>query len=645
MRLFPLIVLALMSCRAKESVDSELEPPDDSAPTVTDADGDGYDLETDCDDGDANINPGASEVPYDGFDNDCDEATPDDDLDGDGFLREDDCDDEDARVRPDAAEACNGIDDNCDGVVDDGVGLTFYADQDGDGFGDPSDAVQSCEGNAGYVADASDCDDGDAAVNIAADERCDGIDNDCDAAVDEPEAVDADVWYADTDGDGYGDVDFDTPACSQPSGYVGDARDCDDTDPSVHPGAPEVCDGADQDCDGTSDEDATDASTWYVDYDADGYGATRFTQDACEQPSGYVDNADDCDDTDGDVNPDAAEVCNAIDDDCDGLTDDADPDGPSALTWYADLDGDGYGDEGDAGSQACEVPANGSEDNTDCDDTDASVHPGATEVWYDGVDADCDGASDYDADGDGYESFAEIGGEDCVDDDASVFTCGNSQATAGQTCLDILNTSSSAPDGVYWLDPDGDGDTSDAWQGWCDMTRDGGGWTLVVNNTQAVTHSGNPTMTQAINDVLVRGGTLGSSLTSFDLWVGVAEWGDIGTSSRIEVGASPSSLSHQAFYTLSLNASADYRLTMSGGTISLGGNAPGIYAYHNGSRLSTYDDDNDSYSGNCASYYGHPWWYNSCWSGSFWGGTSHQEAPYWATSGSDYYAWGAIWLQ
>ena len=84
---------------------------------------------------------------------------------------------------------------------------------------------------------------------------------------------------------------------------------------------------------------------------------------------------------------------------------------------------------------------------------------------------------------------------------------------------------------------------------------------------------------------------------------------------------------------------------MSGGTITFGSTTPGMYSYHNGRRLTTYDDDNDGYSGNCATYYGHPWWYNSCWSGSFWGGTSHQEAPYWATSGSDYYAWGAIWLQ
>ncbi|MCB9760290.1 MAG: hypothetical protein H6739_10680 [Alphaproteobacteria bacterium] len=717
MRLFPLVLLATLGCRNKDVTPEETAPIGETGLGITDADGDGYDIESDCDDGDANVNPGQAEVPYDGLDNDCDAATPDDDLDGDGFGEADDCDDDDARVNPDAPEACNGIDDNCDGAVDDGVGLVFYADNDGDGYGDPADAVQSCEGNAGYVADDSDCDDTDPAVNVAADEVCDGIDNDCDEAVDEPQAVDAEDWYPDSDGDGYGDADFPQRACEQPSGYVDDDRDCDDSDGAVHPGADETCDGVDQDCDGTLDEDAIDAATWYVDYDGDGYGASRFTAEDCDQPSGYVDNADDCDDTDSGISPAAAEICNGVDDDCDGLTDDGDPDGPNtvthypdsdgdgygdsadagtdscelpsgrtednsdcddsdatvypgasetcngvdddcdgltdqddpngpaALTWYPDDDADGYGDESDAGTVDCALPAGAVEDNSDCDDTDAAVNPGATEVWYDGVDADCDGASDYDADGDGYDSYDEIGGPDCLDTDASVYICGSTQGSAGQTCATILNAYSAATDGVYWLDPDGDGDTSDAWQGYCDMTRNNGGWTLVLNNTQAVSHSGNPTMYQAINSVLVRGGSLSSTLTAFDLWVGVGEWGDIGTYARLEVGSSPSSISHQAFYTLTLNAANDYQLSMSAGTITIGSSTPGMYSYHNGRRLTTYDDDNDAYSANCATYYGHPWWYGSCWSGSFWGGTSHQEAPYWTSSGSDYYAWGAIWLQ
>ncbi|MBK9647142.1 MAG: hypothetical protein IPO67_18615 [Deltaproteobacteria bacterium] len=84
-----------------------------------------------------------------------------------------------------------------------------------------------------------------------------------------------------------------------------------------------------------------------------------------------------------------------------------------------------------------------------------------------------------DADGDGYTSWEEVGGPDCLDSDASVWTSGSTKAAAGLTCAEILSASPSSADGLYWVDPDGDGDTSDAWQAYCDMTRDGGGWTKV----------------------------------------------------------------------------------------------------------------------------------------------------------------------
>ena len=118
--------------------------------------------------------------------------------------------------------------------------------------------------------------DGDADVSPAADERCDGIDDDCDGTADEPDATDAATWYADTDGDGHGDAAVSSPGCEAPTGSVALDDDCDDADATAFPGADEVCGGADEDCDGELDEaDAVDAPTWFPDADTDGFGRRR----------------------------------------------------------------------------------------------------------------------------------------------------------------------------------------------------------------------------------------------------------------------------------------------------------------------------------------------------------------------------------
>ena len=235
----------------------------------------------DCADDDPAIHPGTEEQCND-LDDDCDGATDEESIDAATWYADDDtdtfgdvldfivgcdppagyialdgdCDDTRDVVYPGAPELCDGLDNDCDGTIDEDPvnAAPWRADSDGDGYGDPSVTTYACTRPAGHVADDTDCDDGHATVYPGASELCDGLDNDCDGVIDSPTPVDAATWYADTDGDGYGDAASAVRACSAPRGYVSDATDCDDRDRSVYPRAPEGCDGIDNDCDGVIDE-------------------------------------------------------------------------------------------------------------------------------------------------------------------------------------------------------------------------------------------------------------------------------------------------------------------------------------------------------------------------------------------------------
>ena len=193
------------------------------------------------------------------------------DVDQDGFTAEEDCDDGNAAIYPGAQESCDGVDNNCDELIDDPSSIdltTWYADGDGDGYGNDAGSTSACTAPTGYVAEGGDCNDDAPAYHPGAEESCENPeDYNCDGA----------VAYADTDADGF-------PAC----------LDCDDTEPGIHEGAAERCDGVDQDCDGDIDEEAVDAASWYQDSDTDGHGDASVSQLSCAAPTGFVASSDDC---------------------------------------------------------------------------------------------------------------------------------------------------------------------------------------------------------------------------------------------------------------------------------------------------------------------------------------------------------------
>ena len=365
-------------------------------PFYPDADGDGYGagdpLEAcaappgfaassgDCDDEDPRTYPGAEEA-CDGLDNDCDGIVPEEeqDQDGDGFVacisgEVGDCDDTDPRSYPGAEEVCDGLDNDCDGLVPDGE-----QDQDGDGY-------LACD------PEQADCDDTDPAAHPGAEEVCDGLDNDCDGRLD-PEEVDDDL-----------------------DGVLLCAGDCDDLEPATYPGAEEVCDGLDNDCDGTPGADEQDQ-------DGDGFAACSLNglpadcapldpmvypgaEEVCDgidtdcngipgpgeldtDQDGVLQCAGDCDDADATVHPGADEVCDEQDNDCDGEVDED----LDTFVYYPDQDGDGYGVTEEA-IEACALPPDHALVGGDCDDTDRTIHPGAEEDPVDGLDNDCDGDID-----------------------------------------------------------------------------------------------------------------------------------------------------------------------------------------------------------------------------------------------------------
>ncbi len=282
----------------------------------------------DCDDTDPARSSDLDD-PCHGIDDDCDGLVDDEatgwyatfpDADGDGFGvtngvkyvctplpgytdSPDDCDDTDATVFPGATEVCDAADNDCDGLLDEGLLFLASVDGDGDGYGDPADARERCELPAGWVADTTDCDDGDANVYPGAPEDCtNGVDEGC-RGYDEN-----DTAYTDADGDTFGADGSGHPGCPADANDVFVDGDCDDTDRFRNPARTEDCtDDVDEDCDGI-----TELQQFYADADRDGAGDATAPTMSCGGSATLADNAADCDDTDPDeplwVSPDGSET-------------------------------------------------------------------------------------------------------------------------------------------------------------------------------------------------------------------------------------------------------------------------------------------------------------------------------------------------
>ncbi|GDX78488.1 hypothetical protein LBMAG42_02990 [Deltaproteobacteria bacterium] len=395
--------------------------------------------------------------PGSGPDTDGPDPTPDD-RDGDGVVDDLDCEPDDAEVAGTLPDVCDGVDNDCDGELDEDSALfTLHRDQDGDGYGDPTWTTESCVEITGWTGDETDCGPSDPTIYPGAFEHCDGLDHDCDGLTMENDSIDMSPWYLDLDGDGFG---AGSPgfACEAPVGMVGNAEDCDDTRADVSPRAPEVCDllDVDEDCDllpNDLDDWVADGSYWYPDLDGDGWGDDVPPVWTCEAPQDYVDSTSDCNDHDPLVHPEAPELCNEVDDNCDDVTDE---DAEDERTWYQDLDADGYGDATTT-STACAQPSGSAEVAGDCDDHNNTIHPSADESDCTGtVDLNCDGfTGETDNDGDGFNACLE-----CDDGDVAVYPGADEVCNGVDDDCDGT-TDVNALDGSFWYadsDKDGYGD-------------------------------------------------------------------------------------------------------------------------------------------------------------------------------------------
>jgi len=440
----------------------------------------------DCNDSVVTISPAATEK-CDGIDNNCNGTTDENgaincvnrwmDNDGDGYgtgtsvcscqaaapytaERAGDCNDSDFFINPGISETCDGIDNNCDSKTDDenaGGCDAWFFDGDRDGYGDPTKSRCLCGPSVSTKYDSDnglDCNDAVTSISPAGTESCgNGKDDDCDGKTDDENADGCDLFYYDSDGDGFGILTIFKCLCAADGLYrTLTPGDCDDNAINSFPGGQETCSAGDEDCDGTfNEQDATGCVTYFYDGDADDYGDPLIAGKclcAASPSTGFRALVDtDCNDGDSSINPGKTEVCEpdgtpSVDNNCNSFMNEENAIG--CKSYYYDFDRDGHGLKnstpkcyctgGNVGLRYTSLVAD------DCNDNDNTVSGGLPELC-DGKDNDCDSSTD------------ENGASDCT----------TYYLDTDRDGYGVLNNSECrcAPDPGRWYDTTAPGDCND----------------------------------------------------------------------------------------------------------------------------------------------------------------------------------------